>query len=180
MIDKDSFSRECDFIVLRDKIRMTELLNTIRNRMLHIQAPAPLSEHSGNFDLFLAGGISNCPNWQNIVLKKLSHTKLTVVNPRRDGEFTEDIADAQIRWEYVALRSVDTVLFWFPSETLCPITLFELGVFSQRSDTKIFVGTDPNYGRRFDVQVQMELSRPEVTVHDSIDALLDDYLSYIA
>ena len=38
----------------------------------------------------------------------------------------------------------------FPAETLCPITLYELGTWTQRglhSDTKIFVGCDPNYKR---------------------------------
>jgi hypothetical protein len=128
-------------------------------------------------DLFLGGGITNCPDWQADVVKMLEGTDLVVLNPRRNAAFTGDIADEQIRWEYEALRTVKTVLFWFPKETLCPITLFELGVFSQRPDTRLIVGTHPEYARRFDVQVQMELSRPEVFVHDSVESLVKDYLS---
>lgn len=128
-------------------------------------------------DLFLGGGITNCPDWQADVAKMLDPTDLIVLNPRRSAAFTGDIADEQIRWEYEALRAVKTVLFWFPEETLCPITLFELGVFSQRKDTRLIVGTHPAYARRFDVQVQMELSRPEVFVHDSIENMVGDYLS---
>lgn len=141
-----------------------------------IEAPEALSNNNDYYDLFLAGGITNCPDWQSGVLGKLSHTDLTVLNPRRSTAFTGDIADEQIRWEYGALRAVETVLFWFPKETLCPISLFELGVFSQRNHTRLVVGTHPEYARRFDVQVQMELSRPEVVVHDSIDSLVADYL----
>lgn len=139
-----------------------------------IEAPNPYPD---NADLFLGGGITNCPNWQTDVVKMLEGTDLVVLNPRRSAAFTGDIADEQIRWEYEALRSVKTVMFWFPKETLCPITLFELGVFSQRKDTRLIVGTHPDYARRFDVQVQMELSRPEVFVHDRFQSMVADYLS---
>lgn len=141
-----------------------------------IEAPNP---YPASADLFLGGGITNCPDWQADVVKMLEGTDLIILNPRRSAAFTGDIADEQIRWEYEALRAVKTVLFWFPKETLCPITLFELGVFSQRKDTRLIVGTHPEYARRFDVQVQMELSRPEVVVHDSIDDMISDYLSML-
>jgi hypothetical protein len=134
-----------------------------------IEAP---NTHPADADLFLGGGITNCPDWQADVVRMLQETDLVVLNPRRSAAFTGDIADEQIRWEYNALRSVDTVLFWFPKETLCPITLFELGVFSQRPETRLIVGTHPEYARRFDVQVQMELSRPEVVVYDNIADLI--------
>lgn len=141
-----------------------------------IEAPNP---YPTNADLFLGGGITNCPDWQADVVKMLEETDLTILNPRRSAAFTGDIADEQIRWEYEALRAVKTVLFWFPKETLCPITLFELGVFSQRKDTRLIVGTHPEYARRFDVQVQMELSRPEAVVHDSVEDMIYDYLSVL-
>lgn len=139
-----------------------------------IEAP---NTYPANADLFLGGGITNCPDWQADVVRLLEGTDLVVLNPRRSAAFTGDIADEQIRWEYKALRSVKTVLFWFPKETLCPITLFELGVFSQRTGTRLIVGTHSEYARRFDVQVQMELSRPEVMVHDSIEGMVGEYLS---
>lgn len=142
--------------------------------MQHIEAP---NDYPSQSDLFLGGGITNCPDWQADVVKMLEKTDIIVLNPRRSTAFTGDIADEQIRWEYAALRSVKTVLFWFPKETLCPITLFELGVFSQRQDIRLIVGTHPDYARRFDVEVQMELSRPEVTVHASIEDMVGDYLS---
>jgi hypothetical protein len=123
-------------------------------------------------DLFLAGGISNCPNWQQVVLNGLKETDLIVLNPRREFYSTETSAREQIKWEYDALRTVSTVLFWFPEETLCPITLFELGVFSQKPDVKLVVGTHPNYARRLDVVEQLKWSRPEVEVVDNLSELL--------
>lgn len=142
--------------------------------MFVVEAP---NDYPSEADLFLAGGISNCPDWQQQVIHLLDGEDIVVLNPRRREVFTEDIADAQIRWEYGALKSVKTVLFWFPKETLCPITLFELGVFSQRTNTRLLVGTHPDYARRFDVEVQMKLSRPEVIIHDNIEDMVADYLS---
>lgn len=128
-------------------------------------------------DIFLGGGITNCPDWQADVIALLDDHEGVMLNPRRSGDFTDDIAVEQIKWEYHALRSADTVFFWFPKETLCPITLFELGVFSQRPLTRLIVGTHPEYARRLDVVTQMELARPEVTVHTSIEQMISDYLS---
>lgn len=137
---------------------------------------APLT-YGGKADLFLAGGISGCPDWQQEALSLLQSQDILVLNPRRSSPFEEKMAEEQIRWEYDALRAVDTVLFWFPSETLCPIALYELGVFSQRLGTKLFVGTDPNYARRFDVQIQLDLARPEVIIHNTVREVVEDYLT---
>src|SRR5207302_501959 len=69
----------------------------------------------------------------------------------------------QIAWEYHHLRQADAVLFWFPCETLCPITLYELGAMSMTAKP-LFVGAHPVYPRRHDVEIQLRLARPEVAV----------------
>jgi hypothetical protein len=76
----------------------------------------------------------------------------------------------QIAWEQAALKVSDAVAFWFPPETLCPITLFELGVISQTSK-KLMVGCHPDYQRKFDVEQQLSWYRPEVRVVDHLDDL---------
>lgn len=141
-----------------------------------ITAPERLPEKG---DLFLAGGISNCPDWQKDLLEGLEPTNWTVFNPRRGLYLADAVAEQQIKWEYDALRLVHTVSFWFPQETLCPITLYELGVFSQRSDTRVLVGTHPEYARRLDVVEQLRWARPEIKVVDSLDALQEQLLSLI-
>lgn len=137
-----------------------------------IEAPNP---HPQRTDVFMGGGISGCPNWQKDVIDLLHDVPGVIVNPRREGEFTEAIAYEQITWEYYALRTADTVFFWFPMETMCPITLFELGVFTQRKDTRLIVGVHQDYARRFDVIRQLELSRPEVVVQADLFGMVEEY-----
>ena len=131
-------------------------------------------------DLFLAGGISNCPDWQTEATVLLGPISGITFNPRRSTEFTSDMASEQIQWEHQALRNSKAILFWFPEETLCPITLFELGVFSQKLNVPIFVGTHPNYQRKFDVFEQLRLERPEVTVFDTIESVVSEFASWFA
>lgn len=130
--------------------------------------------------IFLAGGITGCPGWQeefaDKYIKNMGNINedIVLINPRRDDFDANNpsMAVEQIAWEYAHLNISDIVLFWFPCETLCPITLFELGKMSERM-IPIFVGTHPDYKRRDDVVIQMALSRPEINVVDNLDDLVD-------
>jgi hypothetical protein len=143
--------------------------------MLEIQAPAV---YIGGGDLFLAGGISGTAHWQRHAIERLQDSPGTVFNPRREAEFTESEAEAQIEWEFIALRLSKAIFFWFPPETLCPITLFELGAWSM-TKVPLLVGTHPDYARRLDVVKQLSLVRPDVHVHDNLDGLLDATIEYL-
>jgi hypothetical protein len=113
--------------------------------------------------IFIAGGISDCPDWQSDVVGMIDSTRYDVVNPRRTGGFdkTGATAEEQIGWEYAALSHVENCVFWFPKETLCPITLFELGKMLERAKKdpviKLIIGWHPEYARAFDLQVQIGL-----------------------
>ncbi len=115
--------------------------------------------------LFIAGGITDCPDWQKDLIEHLKDTGLVLLNPRRRTFNTERLSESadQIKWEHLHLKKADAVSFWFPKETLCPITLYELGTWSAKGK-KIFVGVHPEYRRRKDVEVQTALARPDVTV----------------
>lgn len=127
------------------------------------RSPDPLPWVFYNSSVFVAGGISNCPDWQSEMVSSLDVQKFDVVNPRRVGGFDTTGASAreQITWEHTALSKVDAVLFWFPKETLCPITLFELGVMMERVKRNptitVIVGWHPEYQRAFDLEVQIGL-----------------------
>jgi len=82
-------------------------------------------------------------------------------------------AEEQIRWEFHRLRMIKNILFWFPKETLCPITLYELGAAVQHFWKTLFVGTHPEYQRRLDVETQLSLLRPEVRVVSSLEQLAE-------
>ncbi len=124
--------------------------------------------------LFLGGGISGCHDWQREACERLqtADAELVVFNPRRDDyEDTPAGGRFQIAWEHRHLRRSQGHLFWFPPETLCPITLYELGRCA--TEPALFVGTDPEYKRRFDVIEQLKLVRAEsFEVYDSLPRLL--------
>jgi hypothetical protein len=129
--------------------------------------------------LFLAGGISGCPDWQREVAQHLAHTDLVILNPRR-ANFPMDSPDAaveQIKWEFDHLLKATLILFWFPQETLCPITLFEYGKWLSRHKP-LFVGCHPEYKRLIDVQTQTRLERPLQTIHTSLDTLVEEVVRF--
>ncbi len=141
--------------------------------MLQVRCPASYEQRTDHGPkLFIAGGISGCREWQSDLLHMLRFTNYCVFNPRRENFPAGDRAelDFQIRWEHAHLAAADVVSFWFPPETLCPITLLELGKVAM-SSSKMFVAAHPKYLRRDDVEIQLSLIRPEVKVVDSLELL---------
>jgi hypothetical protein len=122
-------------------------------------------ESDGTPSVFLGGGIMGCPDWHHDVVSLLAGEPVVLLNPRRKDFPINDpkAAPQQIEWEYRQLRKADGILFWFPSETLCPIGLYELGAWSMTSKP-LFVGVHPSYRRRQDVELQTKLARPDVSV----------------
>jgi len=125
-----------------------------------------LHEFDGKgLSLYLCGGISKCPDWQSEMKSHLSKRcpNLVLLNPRRVSSDLKDSSQTenQIVWEYEHLRKADAIMFWFCAESVCPITLYQLGAWSQISKetgTKIFVGCHPEYTRLGDVTIQTELA----------------------
>ncbi|KAL6066380.1 Nucleoside 2-deoxyribosyltransferase [Balamuthia mandrillaris] len=132
--------------------------------------------------LFLAGGITGCVDWQKEVLAPLLSQcpSLRVFNPRRAKWDASDksLSAQQIKWEHDHLRKASAILFWFPHETLCPISLYELGAWSMKNDRPLFVGCHPEYQRKLDVEIQTGLVRPEIAVRDNLEALVQDVVGW--
>jgi hypothetical protein len=125
--------------------------------------------------LFLAGGITGCPDWQADVCGMLRRVSvpLDIINPRRAAWSMEPgNEEAQIAWEHRHLLRADAILFWFPCETLCPIALLELGAWLCRPK-ELFIACHPEYARRRDVVIQARLERGPVPV-------VGDTLEYMA
>lgn len=129
---------------------------------------------TGYKSIFLAGGITNCPDWQKEVIEKLNGYKVMIFNPRRDnfpiGE--PDAAETQIKWEFEHLQKADIVLFWFAKGSDNPIALFEYGRHGFDANRLIFVGADPEYSRRKDVIIQTKLSKEEWHIRGDLGALI--------
>ena len=131
------------------------------------QSPDILPFSFARPSVFIAGGISNCPDWQTEMASVMNTDMYDVVNPRRVGGFdrTGVTAKEQITWEHHALELVDSCIFWFPEETLCPITLLELGKMLHKAashSVRLAIGWHPNYQRAFDLEVQIALEKSAV------------------
>ena len=126
---------------------------------------------------FLAGGITNCREWQSEVLEHLkeydrneySLDKLVIYNPRRENFPIDDPSASyqQIKWEFDALQKMDIFSMFFaegPSQQ--PICLYELGrnlVMMQNRFpisflNRIIVACSPDYSRSSDVYIQTQLA----------------------
>jgi len=160
-----------------------------------LQSPNELSRDCHDYDtIFLAGGISNCPDWQSDVIRmlddKLERHDILVINPRRIGDLARDTNDAveQIKWEIAYIKYTMYFLFWFPEETVCPITLFELGKIAQmlsneQSDYNgtdyISIGIHPNYSRKLDIETQLPYILPDIQFQYSLEDLVDDIIEKV-
>lgn len=139
---------------------------------LYVESP---QRYDGDRPLvFLAGGISGCPDWQSQAYQLLADLPVAVANPRRCNFpiHDPDAAAEQIEWEHRHLERADLPLFWFPDSGPVPqpIALFELGAYVD-SRKPIVVGCHPDYVRRADLEHQMRLRRPDTPVFSELFAV---------
>lgn len=132
----------------------------------YIEAPEYCPYQSGEPTIFLAGGITGCPDWQHQARQQIRSHPVTVLSPRRENFDMHDpnAAFEQIKWERAHLRMATVILFWFCAETVQPIALYELGHWTN-THKPIAVGCHPDYPRRQDVEIQTDLGRPGITIH---------------
>jgi len=122
--------------------------------------------------VFLAGGITGCPDWQAAAAGRL-RPHADVLNPRRRIYIASgDEYARQVEWEFHHLRRADVILFWFAAEAIQPVALFELGAFAG-SEKPIVVGADLGYARRMDVVLQLSHARPGLDVHSSLESTIE-------
>lgn len=133
--------------------------------------------------LFLAGGITDCPDWQQEMVAQLQDIpNLNIFNPRR-AEFPMDdpnAAEEQIQWEFNYLKDASMISVWFSGGSLNPIVLYELGLWvNARPELPAFIGVDPQYTRQQDVIIQTKLIRPELEIVSSLGELADQVREHI-
>jgi len=145
---------------------------------LIIEAPNEIYsiENSNNVHMFLAGGITNCPDWQKEVLEKLKIIDhLTIYSPRRANFPIGDpnAAEEQITWEYEHLMTADILFFWYSRGSLNPIVMLEYGKYALATERPVIIGVDPEYERKQDVEIQTKLARPQLPIYDSLDDMVN-------
>lgn len=151
----------------------------------YVEAPAVHRPGPGDPpSVFLAGGITHCPQWQPDAAAALAD--FVVLNPRRTDFDLSDPSqtDVQIAWEHRHLLLADVTLFWFPAceaaLTVQPITLYELGAAAATLGRRLAVGADPDYPRRADVVAQLALARPGLRVHRTLPEALAEARTLLA
>ena len=145
--------------------------------MYEVKCPE-LMDPDDRISIFMAGGITDCPDWRKEVLELFNDYDIQLINPLRDNfdGYDANRQIEQIEWEFEHLEMADIILFYFCKETLNPITLYELGVCAAQ-DRNIFVACHPEYKRKLDVIQQLSLIKPEVVVHESIKDMVDDIIN---
>lgn len=144
-----------------------------------VTAPDGCSTHA-KISVFLAGGISDCWNWQDAVINKLREMEengydmrsLVLFNPRRPSFDVNNPVDTkeQINWEYYWLDCCDIFSMYFcNSESVQPICMYELGRnLLKKSDdweddsncycSSVLISIEKGYKRTDDVLIQTELA----------------------
>lgn len=148
--------------------------------------------------IFLAGGITNCPEWQQELItlfKNFFETdkEVYIFNPRRENFPIDDpsAASEQITWEFKMLEICDifTMLFC-DADSDQPICFYELGRNIERIKTRfpedwqdrIVISTDENFKRSEDVIIQTDLatdSEIQANVTDTEDLVEEHFNSIV-
>ena len=139
-----------------------------------ITAPEIYTPEDYHISCFLAGGITNCPDWQSEVIKQLFDFTLgpfepVIFNPRRENFPIEDKSAAfqQIEWEYDMLEKCNIFSMYFSSgESDQPICMYELGRnilriqmrYPSDWEDRIIISVEDGYRRKQDVLIQTELA----------------------
>ena len=130
-----------------------------------ITAPEYYAPKRTDICVFLAGGITNCENWQQKVIKYLvnlpaSQTEnLVIFNPRRNewpsNSDTEEIR-RQIHWEadYIRIANIFSMYFTNTKKSDQPICFYELGKYAGYRDV---ISYQEGFTRALDLKYQLEV-----------------------
>lgn len=146
-----------------------------------ITAPYYYEPFAKDTSVFLAGGITNCGNWQQKIIKQLvdnydyDYDSLVVFNPRRENFpiWDKSAAYEQIEWEFKMLERCDIFSMYFPSgESDQPICMYELGRNILRMQMRfpadwrdrIIISVEDGYKRKQDVLIQTGLATQDTVL----------------
>lgn len=141
-----------------------------------ITAPEEYTIADNEISIFLAGGITNCPDWQSETIESLKHIfaieqadDVVIFNPRRENFPIDKPGESyrQILWEFEALEKCDIFTMYFSSgDSDQPICMYELGRNILRMQMKyptdwerrIVVSIARNYKRFDDANYQTQFA----------------------
>lgn len=152
--------------------------------MISITAPQNYNYKDSDIKVFLAGGITNCANWQQEVIDLLNKDEaqlenLVILNPRRENFPINDpfAAFEQIEWEYKMLEQCDIFSMYFSAgESDQPICMYELGRNILRMqmrfpfdwEKRIIISVEEGYKRKSDVFIQVGFATNDMIIAGSM------------
>jgi hypothetical protein len=145
----------------------------------------PGRDKLGSRSVFAGGGITNCPDWQEVFAQlvnermvELLRTEtslpgeivLSVLNPRRLNFPINDpsASQFQITWEHSYLQQTKAISLWFPKDSEGPISLFETGKWMM-SAKPFFLGIEPGYPRTEELLAHIYAVRPHLQAAESLE-----------
>lgn len=122
--------------------------------------------------VFLAGGITNCKEWQKEVIENLKYEEyedVSLFNPRQEHFDVSDknASYKQILWEFERLEKMDIFSMYYCNDNSDqPICMYELGRnivrmqnrFPSDWEKRIVISVEDGYRRKADVLIQTELA----------------------
>ena len=172
---------------MAENAKKTSANDTQRSRTSILFTPVTINREQlpEHIDLFMAGGISDCWNWQDALYQavayhldsllpagwELNNKPFTIANPRRAHGLEKDgnAASEQIAWEYAAMGRTALTSFYFTRDTVQPITLLELGKHLSQPWGNCIVACELGYERAFDVYTQTTLSLEDTTLNPGVE-----------
>jgi len=148
--------------------------------------------------LIFFGTIEPSPtdNWASRLTNQLSHLPIQILNPRRDdwdSTWREEVSFPKFRetveWDIHHAAQAKLIVFYFKPETLCPISLMELGMYAalygkggdrKGEDGKVIVCCPVGFYKRghveivcknFDVKCYTEVEEFESAVRERMEKL---------
>ena len=150
---------------------------------------APSIEIPKFISVFLAGGITNCKEWQKVVIEELKFEDISLFNPRQEHFDVSDknASYKQILWEFERLEKMDIFSMYYCNDNSDqPICMYELGRnivrmqnrFPSDWEKRIVISVENGYKRQADVLIQTELATQNKIFVDT-NATPDLHAQYI-
>lgn len=142
-----------------------------------LKAPEPYIQDE-KLSIFLGGSIDMgaAENWQERLTKDLSdYQNLVILNPRRDDWDSSWVQDPtpgtqfyeQVSWELECQEQADIIVYYFTADSKAPITLLELGLFSEDNVVVCCPKEFYRYGN-----VKMVCERYDITIVETYEDLI--------
>ena len=130
---------------------------------------APSIEIPKFISVFLAGGITNCKEWQKEIIEELEFEDISLFNPRQKhfDVLDQNASYKQILWEFERLEKMDIFSMYYCNDNSDqPICMYELGRnivriqnrFPSDWEKRIVISVENGYRRKADVLIQTELA----------------------